>query len=744
MAAAEQKKSYHVSKNFKGLNTKAQRTAIDPDEFSWIENVMPVGYANLKVVGAFTNIVDNTANLVTGFSTVTYMASANIKLNPYIIGFLADGSAIYFNNKTFVKGTLAPAGTFSGVNNRITQWKNENILISDPDKGLFSWDGTNLVAIGSVGLVTVVSGGSNYATPPEVTFSAPNDANGIQATATATITNGSGSITTITVDNIGSGYTSVPKVTIGAPNESGGTQAEAAAIIQGGNVVGITVTNAGLGYTTVPSVTISGGGGASANAVAAIAYGSVVTVNVTEAGSGYTSPPTITFTGGGGSGANAVASLITFATGGVALDLVSGGSGYTTAPTVTITGGGGTNATAITTLTGNTVGSVIVTNPGSGYTNAANIVVTIGGGGGGNGANIVATIQTEKTIDVQTFSGRSWVAQGRTVFYSAAGTYNDFGSISAGNIILTDATLVTNIVKLLSANNFLYIFGEDSINVFSDVRVSALGTTLFTNTNVSASIGTDLPLGLFPYFRSVLFMNKYGVYALVGSTTSKISDQLDGIFPNIDFTYPVYAAQVLINNILCAAFNFWYKAPGSLTPRPLQAIFFEKKWFLTSQGDAVSHMAPLSYAGRQEIYAANGDQLIEFYTDSKDQIATTIQTALLSMDDPIRTKQALKFGIEAISGYNGTVLDVTVDSERGSSQTYVLADSVDWLNLLGNTVPWVNNSNNEIAWIYSSGYTLFKSDAAQWGKYLGLTVTSNSAGTVYNTFEFEHELRVRF
>ena len=46
MAAVEQKKSYHVTKDFKGLNTKANRTAIQENEFAWIENVMPIGYSN--------------------------------------------------------------------------------------------------------------------------------------------------------------------------------------------------------------------------------------------------------------------------------------------------------------------------------------------------------------------------------------------------------------------------------------------------------------------------------------------------------------------------------------------------------------------------------------------------------------------------------------------------------------------------------------------------------------------------
>jgi hypothetical protein len=63
-------------------------------------------------------------------------------------------------------------------------------------------------------------------------------------------------------------------------------------------------------------------------------------------------------------------------------------------------------------------------------------------------------------------------------------------SVSAGNINLADDTLHSNIKSIISANNFLYVFGENSINVFSDVRVSTTGATLFTNTNVSASVGS--------------------------------------------------------------------------------------------------------------------------------------------------------------------------------------------------------------------------------------------------------------
>ena len=384
-----------------------------------------------------------------------------------------------------------------------------------------------------------------------------------------------------------------------------------------------------------------------------------------------------------------------------------------------------------------------MTNQGSGYTNAANVTATVSGGGG-NGAVLQAIVNSEPNTGIASFSGRVWISSGRTVYYSAAGSYSDFTSVSAGSVTLTDSTLHGNIIQLLTANNFLYIFGDNSINVFSDVRVTTAGTTLFTNTNVSASVGSELKNAIFPYFRSVLFMNDYGVYALVGSTTSKLSDPLDGIFPNIDFSSPVYAGQVLLNNILCAAFNFRYndqKFTGGY--RYVQAIFFEKKWFITSQGDNLKYITSVPEAGEIVMYGTRDNALYKLYNDPTSLITSRIQTALLPLTDPIRTKQALKFGIEATLSTGGE-LQVTVDSEVGSSAPYQLGNYVTWYNNSNITIPWINNSSTVISWVFTNGYYLYKSDAQQWGKYLGLTQTSNSAGFVVNTYELEHELRVRF
>jgi hypothetical protein len=311
---------------------------------------------------------------------------------------------------------------------------------------------------------------------------------------------------------------------------------------------------------------------------------------------------------------------------------------------------------------------------------------------------------------------------------------------------LTDSTLHGNIQALLSANNFLYVFGDDSINVFSNLQVTSTGSTVFTNTNVSASIGSKRIYAIFPYFRSVLFMNDYGVYALVGSTTTKISDPLDGVFPYIDFTKPITAGQALLNNILCAAFNFYVTSSfpyGSGGARYIQAVFFEKKWFITSQG-TLQYVTSAPLSGKINLYGTQSNALYQLYSNNTSSINSYIQTALMDMGDPIRTKQALKFAVEATLTQGGN-FNVTVDSETGSSNQYNLSNSTaTWINNNNNAITWTNFASATIGWLFQSGYFLYKSDAAQYGKYLGLTMTSSNPAFTVNTFEFEHELRVRF
>jgi hypothetical protein len=243
---------------------------------------------------------------ITFAHTVVYFFSANIGLVDYLIAFEDDGSAEYVALDTNTKGTIAPAGTFSTENINISQWKNERILIADPVKGYYTWDAKDLIFIGSVGQIGIAAGGSGYTSAPAVVISAPNQTNGVQATATCTILANA--------------------------------------------VASLSLTEAGSGYTSPPTITFVGGGGSGANAIASIATFAQGTVSclVTSGGQGYTNAANISVTIAGGGGTNAAGKAITV--GGVISQIImtNGGSGYTNSSniTVTISGGGGSNATA--------------------------------------------------------------------------------------------------------------------------------------------------------------------------------------------------------------------------------------------------------------------------------------------------------------------------------------------------------------------------------------------------------------
>ena len=110
-----------------------------------------------------------------------------------------------------------------------------------------------------------VNAGSGYTSVPTVTIAPPSVSS--QAIAAATV-NPDGTVGLVTVSVGGGGYTRPPLVTLAPPPAgSGGMQAEATAILTNGVVTGITVTYSGSGYdpATSPLVLIEA---PSANGVA--------------------------------------------------------------------------------------------------------------------------------------------------------------------------------------------------------------------------------------------------------------------------------------------------------------------------------------------------------------------------------------------------------------------------------------------------------------------------------------------
>lgn len=417
--------------------------------------------------------------------------------------------------------------------------------------------------------------------------------------------------------------------------------------------------------------------------------------------------------------------------------VVTTGSGYTTTPGVVITGGTvGTTASAVATLVAGGVSVVNITATGAGYTAAPAISFS---GGGGTGTTATAYIMpTGQNADATSvYAGRVWLMKNRTLTFTAPNTWSDFNTANAaGSSTITEGSLRQRIFGAEALDNYLYIFGDSSIIIIGDLKVTGSITT-FSQTFLSSTTGTTLPATITAMERAIIFMNKYGVYALFGASVQKISKALDGIFPLIDFTQPISAGLVQIHNILCYAVNFTYQDTNAL--RPIQAVFFDGKWFITSQG-ALTFISPASIDGVLSIWGTTGRDVTPLYTNTTATIATTVQTGLYDLGNPIFDKQVNRAGLEWTAPLLSEA-NLEIDTETITNSALVSGSSaLIWTNNAGNVIIWQNNSLQTIDWI-SSGFALLQSFFDLVGKYIGATVTSNSPGIVINGILIEYQQR---
>ena len=660
--ATESLKKNHSLRNFKGVNTQADRRAIDNDEFAWLENIMPIGSGNARTIPA------QSAALATlpGTESCYYMAEGNISNVAYMYMFCLSGSCYQVNLTTFSQTVVGAAGTFGGVQSRIAQWKNERIVIIDSANGYFDWNGTTLTAYkGAIQSVTVKFGGTGFTNATTTTLSPSSGS----ATFSCTL-----DVTSQVFSGAGTGY-----------------------------VVGDILTLNGGTFTSAATIT-----------VASVSAGGVITAaNLTTTGI-YTVAPVANpcgASGGAGTGAT-----FTLTWGIYAVTVVSAGTGYTIAPTITVAGAGagaGTNAVLSVNLAINTSGTSIAT-----------------------------------------YAGRVWIGNGRTIVYSAPNAYNDFNPIDlAGSFIMSDDTLRTTVTKLYANSDLLYIIGSSSVNVISNVMVTSpvfnsnggvitASVTTFSNTNLTKDAGTSNDCSVVSAFRSLAFAMNYGFMSLTGTTPTKISDALDGEFPEFDFTKVVSGGMAVIYDILCLCFLVQYNDPAKGIERPLLCIFFNKKWFFASASAGVTFVATGSpVAGAPNLWATDGANLYQMFSSTTAAITQTMITKLWDMGDPLMVKFTDKLGLEGITGNSIDATLVNVDTEW-NTQPYSFSSSnqIVWTNNMGGIISWLNNSSAPIVWL-AAGYMFTPIDIQNNGNYLGLTVTSSTPAKKYTAFHLQYTPR---
>lgn len=349
--------------------------------------------------------------------------------------------------------------------------------------------------------------------------------------------------------------------------------------------------------------------------------------------------------------------------------------------------------------------------------------------------------------DIAVYSNYVFVVSGRTLYFSAPGSFTDWTTTDGGGFrALIDSTLRSNVYRLLSANGYLYIIGANSVDALSNMYIpSGLSTPTasYTYLNLTPIIGTDQPASVSVYGRLVLFANRYGVWAMAGAEPQPISSfdpnntynsSIDGTWQYVNFTQPISGGQVIVNNRLCAAFLIQRANDpvfGSNTVIALyQADAGGGRWWFANYG-AVTRISTGFVNNVPVLFAYIGNQLYQLFANPASTPAASLQTALWDFDDPITSKEALIAGFQITIFNLPSKFTLNIDTPGRSQPLNLLTVSnVQWVNNQNALVQWINNLEEPVLWFSRTSTLYWGSCPAGAAKYLGFSFTA-SAGSIF-------------
>lgn len=133
-------------REWKGVVTSAARNAIPEDAWYHLENLQPIGPANVHTVNDISTVLHDY-----GSDTIYWSRELNLSGTDYIISFATNGEVFAYDVLAGISTEINNGSTLlSGTDSRMAQWKNQILLIID-SSGYYYWDGTTFAKISGSG-----------------------------------------------------------------------------------------------------------------------------------------------------------------------------------------------------------------------------------------------------------------------------------------------------------------------------------------------------------------------------------------------------------------------------------------------------------------------------------------------------------------------------------------------------------------------------------------------------------------
>ena len=369
-----------------------------------------------------------------------------------------------------------------------------------------------------------------------------------------------------------------------------------------------------------------------------------------------------------------------------------------------------------------------------------------------DGTTFTTVSTTLLGTSIAVFEGRVFIANNRTLTYSAPNSATDFTAANGGgSTILTDEAFPGNIQALASALEELWIVGDGAIDALSNVVATGSSpnvTTSFSITNIVTNVGSHAPNSVIGYFRALAFLAPFGAYALSGVTPQKLSEKLDGMFPALTLTPDAPAAVVVIESLPCLAFLVTYTqakkpalqtpASGVATATPLLLCFTQGKWFFASQG-ALRWITTLIVAGVSQAWGTDGTTIYQCFGDTTGAaIAYKIVSKLYDMGSSVTEKVVKKVGFE-FQAATAVAPTLTIDTERATAvDTPLAGNTITLLNAVAVALQLLNTGASPLT-LVTQGLVLSRDNIDVSGAYIGFTIAGTDVPFRIQSVAFQYK-----
>ena len=677
-----------------------------------------------------------------------------------LIAILTDGSALAIDPATGVSTTITPAGGLDPTS-RLTMWRDTHVLFAGRTHGYASWDGTTFLhypatfegtttsgssavvwtdgptpidaldagmAISGIGIPagTLILGVGGTDIAPPGTF----DVDLVSGFPTLLWTGGATLPADLTPGVVISG-TGIPTgATImsvvgedlppGAPFTANTVTASSQLLYTGGLtpaedlVVGLRVVGAGIpaGTTLVaitgphlpPASTFAAKTTSAKNKVSYLSgptAAEALMAGLLVTGPGIPAGTTLTAVSGTeltlSKNATATAASVVLTVGptltlSVNATATATGIAVTTGPTITIS----QNATATGSATTMTVQATITLSNSA--TASGTVTLTIGAGAP---KGTEADPESQGPRDVAVFEGRAWLVSGpRGLIYTGPGSFTSFSAAYAGGAItMPDSVFPGQITTIRAAIQLLWIFGPGAINTISNVQIAS-GFTVFQNENLVAGTGTALADSVAPLFRTMVFLSPPGVYAILGATPQKLSDQLDGIMPTVTPVTTSPGAVFNLNSLLV------YAVLVDLDGERRLLIYSRPTWLVGEQGTDLKWITTVVRTdGQIQCWGTNGTDIRQLFAGEAGDYDIRLKNFDFDMFTRRDSIRRIAVQAQVLPKINPVAFDpdlqVEVENESTTTGTVggILASEVTWINDALLETPWINSVAAPVTWV---------------------------------------------